>query len=92
MPRGAVSGEQQRERGAVDPTVVLSAFAEVHGVQSSGVCCGSAFDPGKAPPAHRASYVLRSARPCTVDVTGRPELAISLLLSPVSPCCALRVS
>ena len=44
-------------------------------MQWSGVCCRSAFDPGKAPPAHRASYVLRSARPCTVDVTGRPELS-----------------
>ena len=64
MPRGAVSGEQQRERGAVDPTVVLSACRRPHAVWGTGVCCGSAFDPGKAPPAHRASCVLRSARPC----------------------------
>ena len=28
VPRGAISGEQQRERGAVEPTIVLIAFAE----------------------------------------------------------------
>ena len=69
VPRGAISGEQQRERGAVEPTMVLERFSQAAWVQQSGGCCARAFDLGETPPAERASCVLRCARSCAGDVT-----------------------